>query len=186
MKPRPKKCKAKGCENRFQPRNTLQQVCGPRCAIEYARDQEVKAERKALRERRERLKTRTDWLRDAQREFNRYIRLRDQHRPCISCGAPPSGNRNGGSTRDAGHYRTVGACSALRFDEANVHAQCVACNQHKSGNIVEYRINLRQRIGDEELERLETTNPLRAWSIEEAKSIKAEYRDKCKAIQGAA
>ena len=177
-KPRQKKCKAASCREWFRPQNTLQQVCSPRCALELARAQQAKAERQQLRERKEKLKTRTDWLRDAQKVFNAYIRARDAEKPCISCGAPPSGNRNGGSTRDAGHYRTVGACSALRFDEANVHSQCVSCNQHKSGNIVEYRISLRQRIGDAELERLEFTNPLRAWSIEEAKEIKREYQAK--------
>lgn len=154
--------------------------------VEKQREQQRKQNRREIRERKQKLKTRTDWLRDAQNAFNAYIRARDAGKPCISCGKPLKqagcGSR-GDKGFDAGHYRTVGACSALRFDELNCHAQCVACNQHLSGNIVEYRINLRERIGDAELERLESTNPLRSWTIEEAKSIKAEYKAKIKQVK---
>ncbi|MCX2780409.1 recombination protein NinG [Microbulbifer thermotolerans] len=172
---KPKKCK--NCGEKFRPFQTLQKACSVACALSLSRKDAAKRERRALRERRQKLKTRADWLREAQAEFNRYIRLRDAGKPCISCGRFHSGKY------DAGHYRSVGACSALRFDEANCHRQCVPCNQHKSGNIVEYRINLIRRIGAEEVERLETTNPLRAWTVEEAKAIKAHYREACKALE---
>lgn len=185
-KPRKKKCRAPECQNWFTPYRSLVKWCSPECGVIIAQQARVKKERKELRERKQAVKTRAEWLREAQAEFNRYIRLRDQRLPCISCGNPLRRAGRGGRGDkgfDAGHYRTVGACSALRFDEENVHGQCVACNQHKSGNIVEYRINLRQRIGDVELERLESTNPLRAWTIEEAKYIKAKYKEKIKQVK---
>ena len=170
--------------------NGLDFVCGIEHLAELGlqraqkqKDEQRKAKKRELKQRREKLKSRTDWLREAQQVFNAFIRERDKALPCVSCGKPPSGNRNGGSTRDAGHYRTVGACSALRFDEHNVHAQCVECNQHKSGNLIEYRIGLRQRIGEAGVEALETTNPLRRWTIEEAKTIKAEYKAKLNALR---
>ena len=31
-------------------------------------------------------KTRSQWLSEAQSAFNRYVRWRDRHEPCISCG----------------------------------------------------------------------------------------------------
>ena len=34
-------------------------------------------------------------------------------------------------------------------DERNIHKQCVVCNQHKSGNLVPYRVELINRIGQE-------------------------------------
>ena len=35
-----------------------------------------------------------------------------------------------------------GAMPSLRFNTHNVHKQCSACNNHLSGNMIEYRINL--------------------------------------------
>lgn len=172
-----KQKKCRHCGEKFKPFQPLQKACSIPCAQALARMEVQRKEKRALRERRQRLKTRSEWLKEAQAEFNRYIRLRDANKPCISCGRFHAGKY------DAGHYRSVGACSALRFDEANCHRQCVPCNQHKSGNVVEYRINLIRRIGAEEVERLETTNPLRAWTIEEAKAIKAHYRAACRALE---
>lgn len=142
------------------------------CAAEYARQVREKAERKELRARKEKLKTRSQWLKEAQIEFNRYIRERDRDLPCISCGRFHSG------AYDAGHYRSVGAAPQLRFDETNCHKQCVPCNQHKSGNAIEYRQGLISKIGRERVESLEGNNCIVKWTIEDAKRIKAEYKAK--------
>ncbi|MEF8811674.1 MAG: recombination protein NinG [Bacteroidales bacterium] len=83
----------------------------------------------------------------AQKETNRYVRLRDQDKPCISC------MKN--SIDDAGHYIAVGRCEKLRFDLDNIHGQCRICNYHGGGETVDYRINLIKRIGKERVERLE-------------------------------
>jgi hypothetical protein len=88
------------------------------------------------------MKTKGEWLKELQTVFNRYIRLRDEGKPCISCGTTKP------VQYAAGHYFTIGSCPALRFDEDNVHLQCNKnCNLEKSGNIAEYSINLPLRIG---------------------------------------
>jgi 5-methylcytosine-specific restriction endonuclease McrA len=151
--------------------------CTPECAQEYARIEREKKDRKETRTKLTALKTRSEWLKEAQVEFNRYIRERDRDLPCISCG------RFHGGSYDAGHYRSVGAAPHLRFNEDNCWRQCVPCNQHKAGNAIEYRIHLVERIGTERVSSLESDNSVRKWSIDDAKRIKAEYRDKFKELQ---
>ncbi|RUM32065.1 MAG: hypothetical protein DSY42_01725, partial [Aquifex sp.] len=103
--------------------------------------------------------------------FNRYIRERDKNETCISCGRVPK-------KRNAGHYRSVGACPELRFEPLNVNLQCEHCNTFKSGNAIEYRINLVKKIGLERVEWLEGPHEPAKWSIDEIKAIKKEYADK--------
>ena len=98
------------------------------------------------------------------------IRERDRLLPCISCGRHHQGKY------DAGHYRTVGSNPALRFEPLNCHKQCVPCNQHKSGNIVEYRLNLVQRIGADQVAWLEGPHEPKKYTIEDLQQIKAHYR----------
>lgn len=165
--------RCKVCLVEYKKWRMTQKVCGSiECAAEYARQVREKAERKELRARKEKLKTRTQWLKEAQIEFNRYIRERDRDLPCISCGRFHSG------AYDAGHYRSVGAAPQLRFDETNCHKQCVPCNQHKSGNAIEYRRGLISKIGQRRTESLEQSNEVIRWTIEDAKRIKAEYKAK--------
>ena len=159
------------CTAEFEKRRMGQKTCSPICERERKRQVQLR------KDRRERLKTRSDWLREAQAVFNRYIRERDCDLPCVSCGRFHPGSY------DAGHYRSTGAAPHLRFDEDNCHKQCVPCNQHKSGNSVEYRIRLIERIGTERVESLERNNEVRKWTIEDAKRIKAEYAEKLKALK---
>ncbi len=175
MKPiKPKKCKT--CGSLFEPRASTQVVCSWQCSIAYTSKEKVKRERKEYREKKEQLKTRSEWLKDAQVIFNRYIRERDENLPCISCNTHHT-------HYDAGHYRSVGAAPQLRFNEDNVHKQCVHCNQHKSGNAVEYRINLVRRIGIERVENLESCNDPIKYTIEDAKEIKRLYNEKLKELR---
>ena len=150
------------------------------CAFPYLKIQRekarIKAERKEYRERKAALKTRREWLNDAQRFCNKYVRLRDEDQPCISCGSTTA------TSWDAGHYRSVAAAPGLRFNEDNIHKQCVACNQHKSGNAIEYRIGLKARIGEARVEALECFNEVVKWSIEDAKQIMAKYKAKLKEL----
>lgn len=177
-KVRQKTCKH--CKTRFTPIKPLQIVCTWECGREYIQTQAKKAERKADRAKRERLKTRSDWAREAQAAVNAFVRERDRNLPCISCGRFHTGSW------DAGHYRSTGAAPGLRFDLANIHRQCVPCNQHKSGNAIEYRIGLVKRIGLAEVERLESDNTPKKWTIEELKAIRDEYRMKLKQLKESA
>lgn len=177
-KPRCKHCKAPSTI-KIQMAN----FCSVDCAYQHARKlQEQARNRKELkakrehRQRKESIKSRSEWLREAQAEFNRFIRLRDAELPCISCGRHHQGQYH------AGHYLTVGARPELRFNELNVHKQCAPCNNHLSGNLVNYRINLIQKIGLDNVEWLEGAHEPLKLTIEQIKAIKQEYRNKCKSL----
>ncbi|WP_085731220.1 MULTISPECIES: recombination protein NinG [unclassified Pseudomonas] len=189
--PRPKKCSVKTCRASFVPKVSFQSWCSPDCAVVIARDKQEKKrkslasiERREIKVRKEKLKSRAYHLREAQAAVNEYVRLRDAHLPCISCDSMPSdSDLITGSRWDAGHYRSVGACPELRFEPLNIHRQCVKCNRNLSGNAVEYRIRLVLRIGAETLAWLEGPHEPRKYTVEEIKTIKAEYRAKNRALK---
>ena len=180
MTPRARKCKV--CTEPFIPRQPMQKVCGIECArVEAVRVRE-KAERIADRTARLTLKTRRDWLKEAQAAFNGFIRSRDAGMACICCDKPLEGPAVGGGF-DAGHYRSTGSAPHLRFDEQNCHGQTKQCNRWGAGRAVDYRIGLIQRIGLEAVERIEADQTPRKWSIDELKAIKAEYSRKAKELK---
>lgn len=181
-KPKETKCKVCGCYF-VKTISSTQKVCSPKCAIilskEQARKKKEKEERAERRERKAKLKSRSEWLKDAQSVFNKFIRLRDKNEPCISCGKYHTGQYH------AGHYRSVGACPELRFCELNVHKQCAPCNDHKSGNIIEYRINLVKKIGVDKVEWLERQDhEPKKYTIEDCKEIIKYYKAKIKELDG--
>lgn len=150
-------------------------------ALEFAREKAKKAKKRAWRKEKkeglDRLKTRSDWTREAQMTFNLFIRLRDKGLPCISCQRHHEGQYH------AGHYLTVGARPNLRFNEKNVHKQCSCCNNHLSGNLINYRINLIKKIGVGEVETLESSHDPKKYTIEDIKAIKAKYKLKIKEMK---
>ena len=192
--PRPKMCKNPACGISFQPQRLGQAVCSPACALaikdvnqQKARKSLAQVERKEIKVRKEKLKSRAEHLREAQAAVNEFIRLRDAHLPCISCDSIPSDHDLfTGSRWDAGHYRSVGSCPELRFEPLNIHRQCVKCNRNLSGNAVEYRIRLVQRIGAEKVTWLEGLHPACKYTVEEIKAIKASYREKTRELKRAA
>lgn len=169
-----KKCKV--CRAEYQPIKPLQKVCGYDCALSLAASTRAKEEKiarvkekRADSVKREAIKSRSDWLREAQTAFNAFIRARDADLPCISCGRHHTGQYH------AGHYLSVGARPELRFCEANVHKQCSACNNYLSGNIVLYRIALIEKIGQEMVDYLEGPHAAKKYTIEQLKAIKMNY-----------
>lgn len=185
----PRKCKLQTCKapiNSFAKSETLHEKKGF-CSFDHmvewgstqARKTIQRKEKKKVREARERLKTRSEWLREAQKEFNRYIRLRDKGKHCISCDKPDDGTHQ----RHASHYRSVGACSALRFNTFNVWASCAQCNSVKSGNLIEYRIRLRKLAGDDRVEWLESQNEPRRYSIDYLKRLRRVFKRRADILQ---
>ena len=175
---KPKSCRI--CKKKFEPRATTQVVCSPVCAVhllarkKIAKEKDAaKAERKSDRERKEKLKSVREVLGEAQVFCNQVVRARDEGKPCISCGRHAN-------VYDAGHDRSTAAAPHLRFNLDNIHAQCVPCNQHKSGNAVEYRIGLVRRIGITRVEALENNNEVRKVSMTEAVSIREFWREEAK------
>lgn len=178
---RPKKCKNPDCGKMFTPkRSTLEAACSLQCAIVVSRLRQEKKERQELRKRREALKTHKDYVQDLQKVFNKYIRERDKNKGCISCSEPLWQK----DKFDAGHFYSAGLYPNLRFHEDNVHGQCVHCNQHKHGNIVEYTVRLPYRIGDERFNNLrnmaQQSNKL---SIPELKALIIKYKEKYKLLK---
>lgn len=185
----PKQHQCKECGGYYVKSQSTQQVCSMKCAIAFSkrkaeekRKKQEKSDRleasRRMRERKEKLKSRSDWLKDLQRVFNEFIRLRDVNLPCISCGRYHNGQYH------AGHYRSVGACPELRFNEDNVHKQCSACNSHLSGNILEYRLGLIEKIGLERVEFLERKDhPPLKLSVEEIKALIKVYRAKVRELK---
>ena len=161
-----KKCKV--CKRQYQPRNSMQSVCSPQCALEHAKQTRHKVVKSEIRQRKAQLKTKAQWLKEAQAAFNAFVRIRDHNYPCISCGKPNNGNHQ----RHASHFRSVGAAPHLRFHLLNVHASCATCNSVHSGNLLEYRKRLPAKIGEPMTEWLMYANFEKRYSIEYAKRIK--------------
>jgi len=176
--------KCKVCRAEFTKRSMTHKACSPECSlilVNQAKEKEkAKVERldrvktkKAL----ESLKTRSDWMKDAQKVFNEFIRERDKADPCISCQRFHQGQYH------AGHYLSTGARPNLRFVENNVHKQCQPCNTHLSGNLINYRINLIEKLGVEAVVRLETDFEPKKYTIDDLKEIIIIYRKKVKMLK---
>jgi hypothetical protein len=185
--PKQANCKIKDCNVQFPQINSLHIYCSPSCAIKdytakaakrQAKDikDSQKASRAITRQLKEKAKTRSDWLREAQAEFNKFIRLRDEKDPCISCGRYHQGQYH------AGHYLSIGSSLELRFNEDNCHRQCAPCNNHLSGNQIRYRQGLIKKIGEDKVLWLEGPHTLPKLGILEIKAIKEKYKIKAKSI----
>ena len=161
------------CPRTFVRRNSMQRVCSPRCAAKSVREQR-KAEKAEFKRRKEAAKPRAQWLKEAQAAFNAWVRTRDAHLPCVSCG------RHHGGQYHSGHYLSTGARPELRFEPANCHKQCQPCNTHLHGNLVLYRTELIRRIGLAEVERLEGPHPAKKHTADDLRAIRDDYRARLK------
>ncbi|MFG5778019.1 recombination protein NinG [Comamonas sp. J-3] len=187
-----KRTRCPHCKGRLEPGQRIH----PDCIDGYAEAEEAKAQRKAQKQARmqarvERAETKrkkdafksiSELTKEAQVEFNAYIRARDQHQPCICCGRP-LGDGDVGGAFDCGHYRSRGSAPHLRFNENNAHAQRKQCNRWGAGRAVDYRIGLIARIGLEAVEALEADNTVHKWTKDELRAIKAKYRAKTKQLK---
>jgi hypothetical protein len=185
---KPKKCKAPGCGKHFKPNMTTQKVCSIACAKAMAKDPKLqkiaakaitKQKREDLQERREKLKTRADYAKEAQAAINRYVRLRDAHLGCISCSKPASWQ----GQWHCSHFRSVGAAPHLRFNLWNMNKSCSACNNFLSGNIMAYRPALIEKIGQAKVDWLECNSDVARHDIPYLKRVKAVFSKKVRRIE---
>lgn len=174
-----KRCKS--CRETFVPVRTMQSCCSVPCALAWAAKQRAqkearanRAERKSLAERKAKLKTRREWIAEAQAAFNAYVRERDFGLPCISCGLPPK--QVFGGAVDCGHFRSVGSAQQHRFNLKNCAAQCVKCNRFLGSNSVEMRKGMVARFGLEAVEGLEADQEVRRFDIDYLSRIKRIFR----------
>lgn len=193
-KPR-RKCANKECRQWFHPVRDGQVVCCYECATIIAKEQTAKKRAEAMRaekqrqreeakkqraldaERRQAVKPLSHFVKQAQQAFNDFIRYRDRHLPCISCGRHHDGQYH------AGHYRTTGANPELRFNEDNCHRQCAPCNNHLSGNLIAYRPALIAKIGQARFDALMGPHELPKWKRDDYIRIRDEYRAKLKELK---
>jgi len=164
--------------------SSLKSFCSIEHLAEYAKTDRAKrfAKKVVSKEKRiakEKLKTRSDWQKDAQKAFNEYIRVRDRGKPCISCGASQGVTVRGGDF-DAGHFRSVGSAPHLRFHSWNCNIQCVRCNRYRGGAPHEYRKGLIDRRGLEIVEALEQDNRPRNYTIKDFQRIISICRQRMK------
>lgn len=183
---KPKKCKS--CREPFTPSRPLQSACGVQCAIALTNAGKEKAskareakERAEHRVAKEKLKPRGQYMREAQAAWNRYVRARDLGKPCASCGAMPA--QKVGGTMDCSHYRSVGSSPHLRFHLHNAAAACVRCNRHLSGNVVELRRGLVDRIGEKKVHAVECDQSVRKFTVDYLKRVKSIFTKKAKLVE---
>lgn len=143
--------------------------------IEYSRLQREKKWKKEKQVMKENLMTVNDWIKIVTSNFNRFIRNRDKDKGCISCGKPFT------AKFDAGHFYSTKDTPSLRFDEENVHGQCVHCNRDLSANLLNYRDGLISRYGEEIIYSLyKKRQAYKKWTIEELKELNRIYINKNK------
>ena len=177
--------KCKNCKDKFEPKWFNWKFCdkdlchnlGVKELVKKERDKKAKQERKEKKKAKEALLTHRDYLKLFQTVFNTYIRERDKDLPCISCG------KNNEKQFHAGHYRSVGSCPELRFNELNVWRQCATCNTYLHGNLIEYRKELINRIGVDKVEWLEGNHPSSKMLIPEIKEKIKEYKAKINSLK---
>jgi hypothetical protein len=168
--------KCKYCKAQFQPYTTLQKNCfEPDCVTAWVQETKDKNWKRKKAKLKLDLMTIQDYIKIAQQVFNKWINLRDKGLPCISCDKPINGRVN------ASHYFNANNHWSVRFNEFNVHSSCITCNQYLSGNLIEYRSRLINKIGIEQLTLLELeANKTRKFTIEELKQIINTYKLKIK------
>lgn len=183
------KRKCKVCKAEFHASESFRQWCSFDCGVILAERRLAKrkaalakADRRVDRERKEKLKTRSDYVRDAQIACNAVARERDQQKgyPCISSGKPLDWT---GNAVDAGHFRSRGSAPNLRFNLWNINAQSKQENRYNAGNAIDYRINLIARIGLAKVEALEADNEPRKHDIAWLKRFTALMRLKLKRMK---
>jgi len=144
-----------------------------------------KAETRAKdRQTRAKLKTRSQWVSEAQAWVNKVVVLEDKPKGCISCDSP--------LVTDSGHYFHRGSkyrVAKLTLDRRNLTGQCRSCNSFKGGgNQHEYRLGYIARYGQQqfddlcELKRRTDCGEIPPLTIEECKAVIAEMKARHKQL----
>ena len=175
--PKEKICANNNCDRTFIQFKSTVKVCSVGCAISFANQKALQDAIKVARRQKK------EWYKEnetvqalankAQIPFNTFIRQRDAGKPCISCQRPLKGKY------DAGHYHNSNNHWNVRFNELNVHGQCVKCNRDEHANLINYRIGLLGRIGEENLAHLDSiAKRTRKYTRNELSAIEKLYKSK--------
>lgn len=155
------------------------ECCSVECALKYIEIKKQLEWNERKKKLSESLESRADLLDKLQKDFNTFVRYRDLGKECISCNTILKDIRD----YHAGHFYDT-KCEILRFDEYNVHGQCIQCNKHFHGNLIKYRIKIADRIGEYNLAYLDNQSENRLkFSILEIKSMHEEVKKRLKIIK---
>jgi hypothetical protein len=104
-----------------------------------------------------------------------YVRERDKHKPCISCGCQWN------NEFQAGHYYSAGSFETLKFDLRNINGQCKQCNLYLEGNFENYTLRLPERIGQEAFNNIVAKASIdkqfsKVWNLENLKEIRNKIK----------
>lgn len=165
--------RCKNCKDKFEPIRFNHKYClKDECIKAFVEEAKAAQWKKTKVKLKNDLKTTTDWLKEAQKVFNTFIRLRDDGLNCISCDKPPK-------KKNCGHYFSQGGHANVRFDEDNCHLQCEHCNTFLSGNLLNYQIGIEKRIGAQRLIELQgRAHEIRKYTADELKEIILIYKKK--------
>ena len=113
--------------------------------------------------------------------FSKYIRLRDANNNgigfCIACQKMIDWKQV-----HAGHY-IPRSYHEVKYDEDNVHSECSRCNLYLSGNLIAYRRNLVDKIGEKRVKELDdiymAKKPYKI-SMAELREMEAKYKQLAK------
>jgi len=112
--------------------------------------------------------------------FSKYIRLKNSfmgEATCVTCGVTKPWKQ-----MQAGHYESRGHY-ATRWDEQNVHVQCVGCNVFKKGNYTVYARYMVRRYGEGILEELAVRSVTTVkMPTSDLIDLVFEYRDKAREL----
>jgi hypothetical protein len=169
-------------------------VCSVECATGYAMARTEKlrkgAEKAQKREQRadkakvrERLKTLSEWVTEAQGWVNKVVVLEDKPKGCISCDSP--------LVSECGHYFHRGSkyrVAMLTLFRPNLNGQCGHCNRWKGGMQHEYRLGFIARHGEAafdelvEFKRLTDCGEVPILTVDDCKRIIAESKARIKVL----
>jgi len=134
---KPKFCK--NCLDQFQPHKSTDKLCSFQCSVAYKEKQEIEERFKKAKQ-----SIKYDNAKKTLQELvNKIVRLIDRGHSCIT-----SGKAYGAYTVHAGHFYSVGAYPALRYNLLNIYAQADFENTYKGGNGVIYSIRLKDTFGE--------------------------------------
>jgi hypothetical protein len=189
---RPRKCK--WCKESFTPERNGQKThkhCEEPFALKVAEKLGAKRtaearrkDRAETRAKKEEMKSQRRLMAEAQDAFNEYIRYRDKDKGCFVCDATFEHTAGSlGGVMDAGHVRSRGAASHLRFHEDNCHAECKNCNASFGAKPHEIEEGAIRRIGQERYDALKANNHVHKWTRDELRAIRDTYRAKARELK---
>ena len=159
---------------RYTPKYSTTEPCPKyECRLKHLEANTAKINRANKATARNEIKSYAQRLGEAKKVFQKWIRLRDKDKPCISCGTISS------SVWDGGHFKKAELYSGVIFHEYNVNIQCGKCNRFLGGNELNYRTGLIAKIGEQavlNLEHLAEMSRMKKYTNQELEQIKIKYK----------